>query len=117
MANVCYKINGLLKLYDEDTFENGAIPDSGGSMEVDLSFKGKTEDEVIQKCAEYLDAEDGIERNACGEDGRVDFSLMEDSNSSRLSKTQYELWKKGKIKAYGVQYIAQVEMVISGIPV
>jgi hypothetical protein len=117
MATVNYQINGLVKLYDEDSFEKGAIPDSGGAVDVDLSFKAETPDGVIEKCAEFLGVKkDGIERNPNDDYGRVDFCLTEDSNSTPLSKSQYEQWKKGEIKAYAVEYIAQVEMVISGIP-
>jgi len=118
MAEVLYQINGLLKLWDEDTYKNGAIPDSGGMSDVDLHFRGKTPDDVIEQCGEYLHVDkDGIERNAGDINGRVDFSLMEDSNSCFLTKNELKEWKKGKMKAYAVTYIAQVEMVISGIPV
>lgn len=79
---------------------------------VDVSFSGKTPDEVIEKAAEYLGIDkDGIEKNACDEVGRVDFSTMEDDESSTANESDLALWKQGKCRLWYAVYTGTVERV------
>jgi hypothetical protein len=105
-----YITRGLFKFAAEDDFEQGELPGTEFSSEIDYDFVGSTADEVINKIAEFLDVdEDAIERNACDEDGRVDFSKLEDADSASLSKSEMELWEKGQLKAWAAFYTAYVE--------
>ncbi len=107
-----YQINGLLKFWEEDKFEEGCLPGTGGTFMVDSMFTASTPEEVIKKAAEFVGVgKDGIEKNACEEDGRVDFQSLEDAESSPASPRQIEEWKLGKIKLYCSTYTGTVEKV------
>lgn len=107
-----YQINGLLKLAEVDNYEEGCDPKSTQMIEVDLTFTDSTVEGVIRKCAEFLGVDnDGIEKNACDEDGRVDFQLMETEESYQPSKSQIEQWKRGTLRLWAVTYTGMVERV------
>lgn len=107
-----YQMNGLLKFTEEDSYENGCNPDTVQIFEVDKKFEADTPQELIKDVAEWLAVDnDGIEKNACDEAGRVDFSLMEDGESNKSTKTQISAWKKNKQKLWSVTYTGYVEKV------
>lgn len=107
-----YQIHGLLKFAEEDIYDEGCQPETASTFQVDVDFRGDTPQEVIQKVADFLGVDqDGIERNACDEPGRVDFSLMEDAEGTTASQAQIESWKKGKTRLWAVTYTAHVEKV------
>jgi len=102
----------LFKFAEEDIFADGCQPGTSTAYIVDMTFTGKTPQEVIRKIADFLGVDDdAIERNACDEKGRVDFALLEDEDSSQLSAHQLAQWKKGEIKAWYAVYTAHIEKV------
>ncbi len=110
--NTKYQIKGFLKYTELDNFENGCDPDISTSQYIDLSFVGNTAEEVIQQAAKFFGIENnGIERNACDEDGRVDFSRTETEDTDEPSKAEYEAFKRGEIDLYYCVYSGQVEKV------
>lgn len=107
-----YQIHGLLKFAEEDIYDEGCQPETGFTDHIALDFRGDTTEEVIQKVADFLGVDqDGIERNACDEPGRVDFSLMEDEQATPASKHQLERWKNRQERLWAVTYTAHVEKV------
>lgn len=107
-----YQINGLLKFAEEDKWKEGCLPDTSSTTEITGHWTGDTQEEVIKKVADYLSVDkDGIERDACEEPGRVDFAVMEDCDSTPLSKAQIKRWKKGEIKVWYAVYSGIVERV------
>lgn len=107
-----YQIVGLHKIAEEDSFENGCQPEGGTIAHIDVSFSGKTTEEVIKKAASFLCIdEDGIERDSCEEGGRVDFARTEDAEGSELYGRDIERWKRGEIKAWYAVYTGYVEKV------
>jgi len=71
--NTRYQIKGFLK-----RAENVCDPESYTTCYVELTFVGDTAEQAIQECAKFLRIEpNAITRNACDEDGRVDFARTE----------------------------------------
>ncbi len=107
-----YQIVKLLKFWEEDKFEEGCLPDTGGSLLVDVDFSAPTPDAVIKKAVEYLGIkDDAVEKNAGDQDGRVDFSVLEDEYSNPASPAQIKKWKAGEYKLYSAIYTGHVEKV------
>jgi hypothetical protein len=107
-----YQIKGFLKFAEEDNWKEGCDPDTTTSFFVDVHFTGKSAEEVIEKAADFLGAQpDGIERNVCGELGRVDFATEECEDGTKPSKSELAAWKKGKQKIWYCVYSANVEKV------
>jgi hypothetical protein len=105
-----FQANGLLKFTEEDIWDDGCQPDTATSYPVDVTFTGKTAQEVIDKIADYLGCtSEDYEKNACDEPGRVDFAVTEDADGCRLLPREVKLWKKGQIKAWYAVYSAYIE--------
>jgi hypothetical protein len=112
MNKTQYQINGFLKFSEEDNYLEGCDPHTTQTFEVNVPFRGDSADEVIKAAAEFLGIEeDGIERNACDEKGRVDFAGMETNDSFSPSKDQIAAWKIGKLRLWYAVYTAHVEKV------
>lgn len=110
--NAYYQIKGFLKFVELDNYENGCDPDKGTSQYIELTFTGKTAEEVIHSAARFLDIkEDGIERNACDENGRVDFARTENEDTDEPTAAEWEAWKAGEIDLYYCVYSGNVEKV------
>lgn len=106
-----YKIDGLLKFSEEDSFEEGCLPDTSQMSEVDILWTGSTPQDVINQVMEFLGVnKDSVELNACEDIGRVDFAIIENADGYSLYDfpIQVEKWKAGKQKAYYCVYTGQV---------
>ena len=105
-----FQAKGLLKFAEEDVWDDGCQPETATNYNVDMTFTAKTAREVIDEIADYLGCtSEDYEKNACDEPGRVDFAVTEDAEGSKLSPAKWELFKKGKIKAWYVVYTAYIE--------
>jgi len=111
-----YRIHNLLKLAEEDIYDDGCQPETAQTFEVSVEFQGKTAKEVVQSAADWLGVSwggenNGVEVNAADEPGRVDFRRMEDDESGSLSPRKYAAWKNGQCKAWAVTYTGYVRKV------
>jgi hypothetical protein len=112
MNKTQYQINGFSKFSEEDNYLEGCDPDTTEMFGIHVPFRGNSAEEVIKAAADYLGIEeDGIERNACEEKGRVDFQGMETNSGTTPSKSQIAAWKKGSFRLWNVIYTAHVEKV------
>lgn len=106
-----YKIDGLLKFSEEDSFEEGCLPDTAQMSEVDILWTGPTPENVINQVMEFLGVgKDSVDLNACEDIGRVDFALNEGGDGYKLYDypERVEKWKAGKIKAWYCVYTGYV---------
>lgn len=106
-----YKINGLLKFSEEDSFEEGCLPDTAQSYHVDMEFIGDTPESIINKVMEFLGVDkDAVELNACEDIGRVDFAITENADGNKLYDypNQVEAWKHEEIRAWYCIYTGNV---------
>lgn len=111
-----YQIKNLFKTAEKDVYKHGCILDSCLHFEIDVSFKNNTIKGLIQEVAEFLgiDADkikDSIELNSCDEKGRVDFSVMEDSDSNYADAEDIKAWKQGNLTLWSCIYSARIEKI------
>lgn len=107
-----YQIRNLHKLIQEDVWLDGCRPDTACASHVAVSFIGESVDEVIKRAADFLGVDsDGIERDACGETGRVDFALTENDDGYPLTDRERAAWTTGTLRAWYAVYTTYVERV------
>ena len=107
-----YESGNALKFTEEDIYQGGCQPITGGSWEVDISFKDNTIKGLIEKIIDYYGVEiSDVELDACEEQGRIDISILENAESIQASKSEIEAWKQGKIKLWSSIYTYQVHEV------
>ena len=107
-----YQIKGLLKFAELDNYENGCDPDTSTTQYIELTFVGDTAEQAIQECAKFFGiSEEGIERNACDEDGRVDFARTETEDTDEPSKAELKSFERGEIDLYYCVYSGTVEKI------
>ncbi len=108
-----YQINGWMKHFEEDTFDQGCIG-VGSSHSGDERFTSDTIEGVIKKAIDFTgiddkDIKDACLFDSCDEIGRLDVQVLEDGNSGPASPSQIESWKKGNCRLWASTYIFHVE--------
>ena len=107
-----YEIRGLIKFAEEDIYNEGCQPDTTQHHEIPLNYKADTLAGLLKKVMQDFSLEvDDLQLNACEELGRLDFSRMEDVNSTKANKYQLEQWREGLTKLWNANYTARVEKV------
>ena len=91
-----YEACGGLKHFEEDTYEDGCNPDTGGSSCVDIDFKSDSIGGLLKKIKEYFDVDnDSLLLNSCEEVGRIDIQVLENAEGYKALKSDIECWKDG----------------------
>jgi len=112
MKKTTFETEAGLKIFEEDSYKEGCLSNTGRACEVDVAFKGATVKEVIDKIKDFFDvSDDCIYLNSCDEKGRIDIGLLETSDSYKATKNDIALWKKGKKKLWSVTYTYYIEKV------
>lgn len=107
-----YQIAGIHKFAEIDSYEDGCQLEGGQDSFIDVLFLGNSIDEVIAKAQEFIGVnDDGTERNACEEQGRIDFCRTEKDNGEELTDREVDLWHEGKLRAWYCVYTGIVEEV------
>jgi hypothetical protein len=109
------EVRHLLKLVEEDIFNEGCIPETAQHMDVDFDRTYENQDELIEDICNFLGIENDKENyllNSCDEEGRIDFQLMENAEGYPASSRELALWKEGKCRLWAATYSAYVEEVI-----
>ncbi len=107
-----YQIHDFWKHVEVNDYKNGCEPASSVSYHITATFRGRSAQEVINDAAEFLGIRaDGIEINAGGEAGRVDFSRLENGAGMAPTGEQLAKWKRGKEVLYYAVYTGYVEQV------
>lgn len=96
---------GFLKHVELDNWENGCTY-TVQSYFVPNYFECNTREEAIRHCKDITGeiGDEGLELNACDEQGRIDVQVQEDENGNRLTPEQWEQFKAGKIDTYLATY-------------
>ena len=110
-----YEIKHLLKLYEEDSFKNGCVPNTGGCSTVDVSFQADTIDELIKKVCDFVNG-DFEGKDKCWEvdstsNSKVIFGVMETDDSNKPTQSQIEEWKQGRLRLWDSSYIGMINKV------
>lgn len=110
--NTYFQANGWTKFYEEDTYNEGCMPHTGGVIDGSELFKSETIDGLLSELLAFTGGNhEDIDLNACDEYGRVDIFVMEDGNSSMATKGQLEKWKNGEVRLWNCIYSFQVEKI------
>ena len=113
-----YEINKVWKFAEEDSFEDGCKPDTALQHEVALGrITGDTQEDVLRNLCVALDVVYDINKfqiNACDDPGRVDLSVLEDSDAMEVNIEHkiYAMFKEGNAQLWCATYTVYVERVI-----
>ena len=100
------------KSYEEDSYENGLIPNTGGCFDICTTFENETIEGLLSDIKNFYSvADESLLLNACDEDGRIDIQILENGDSIQPSDSSIELWKQGKKKLYLSTYTFHVRKV------
>lgn len=108
-----YEASGWLKFYEEDIYEEGCIPKTGGMIDGREVFTGSTIEEVIKKCMDFVgvDSMDSCLLDSCEEDGRLDIQTLETDGSITANDSQIKQWKEGKLRLWASTYTFNIQQV------
>lgn len=108
-----YQVDGWCKFGERDYYETGCDPNAYVSFADTTVWRAKTVDGLIKQLREFVGVDDDyeIELDACGEEGRVDISVMETNDSYTAREWDIELWKKGELALWATTYTFMVERV------
>lgn len=110
--NTYYQVSGWAKFYEEDIYNEGCIPHTGGMIDGSDLFKSESISGLLEVLLSFTGANyEDIQLNSCDELGRVDISVMEDDNGSMATRGQIEEWKEGQIRLWDCIYTFQVEKI------
>lgn len=112
--NTYYQAQGWAKFYEEDVYEEGCLPHTGGMIDGADIFRADTLDELLNALLSFTGANyEDIQLNSCDEVGRVDISVMEDDYGSMATRKQIEDWKEGQIRLWDCIYTFEVKKITS----
>lgn len=107
-----YEINGLLKHAEEDDYKQGCLSGTLQSFFIDQQFSALTVNQLIEQVCDFLGCGlEAVQVNACDEPGRIDWSMMENTDDEEPSPHQYANWKAGRVKLWYATYTGNVEYV------
>lgn len=107
-----YQAHGWIKFYEEDIYQEGCIPHTGGMIDGREIFKANTLDGLLNEVLSFTDGDlEGMEFDSCDEVGRLDIFLMENADGCRATKREIELWKDGDLQLWNSIYSFQIEQI------
>ena len=110
--NTYYQASGWVKFYEEDIYQEGCIPHTGGMIDGREIFKSETMQGLIDGLLSFTGGDrQSMELDSCDEAGRIDISVMEDDNGYTATSRQIEEWKEGQIRLWDCIYTFQVEKI------
>jgi hypothetical protein len=109
-----YLADGWMKFYEEDVYQDGCLPHTGGIIDGREQFKAETLNGLINEILSFTDGDrEGMELDACDDIGRVDISLMENADGARATKSEIECWKDGDLQLWDCIYTFRIQRVQS----
>lgn len=111
---VKWEVDGWLKHAEEDSHEEGCLPDTGTSFTGRDHFEGKTLHELVDQLWAFVPFkrdDDAIDFDCCEDAGRIDIQGMEDVDGNEPSDQDFVEWRAGRMKLWAVTYSFQVELV------
>jgi hypothetical protein len=110
--NTYYQANGWVKFYEEDIYQEGCIPHTGGIIDGNQLFKAETLDGLLQQLLDFTGGDSScMELNSCDEAGRVDISIMENADGCKAAEWEIESWKEADIQLWDCIYTFQIEKI------
>jgi hypothetical protein len=110
-----YEYNCFEKMVEEDSYEEGCLPNTCKSFEYNVTLRGDTLQELIKEIVDHFDIrKDYILFNSCDEIGRVDIQTSEDVRGNQVEVEEwsgYDAWKQGTRKLYACTYFGNIHLV------
>lgn len=108
-----FEVEGWHKYGEVDSYEDGCNPDKYISYGGDERWSVPDLHNLLAQLRSFVCVDDDyeIELDACGEDGRVDISVMETGDSYPASEWDIEKWKKGELVLWYSTYTFYVQHV------
>ena len=94
-----FQVHTCLKTWEEDTFENGYIPNTGGLTEINARhIQANTVTELIQMINDFAENNDpdALTLGACAEPDRIDVQVMETEDGVSASDADLDAWQRGE---------------------
>jgi len=113
MENVYFQARGWAKYSEEDIYSEGCQPESANYNFGKDIFVTDTVERLVRKCQDFCgsDSKEDLQFNSCDEIGRLDISIMEDSDATKASARQIEEWKQGNCRLWSSTYTFQIEKI------
>ncbi len=111
-TKIYFYVGKVYKWIEEDVYESGCIAESATDCDYKLNLKCQTIDEILTHLQNHFDCKlENMELNACGEDGRIDIQIMEDSHGNPAWDVQIAAWKSGKCRLWNAIYTVRVKQI------
>jgi hypothetical protein len=107
-----YQANGWVKFYEEDIYQDGCLPHTGGLTDGREIFKADTIEGLINELLAFTGVDrEGLELDSCEDIGRLDISLMENADGCKATKWEIESWKQADIQLWDCIYSFRIEQI------
>ena len=109
-----YRIKSAIWMCEEDSWDNGCLPDTSKSKFSELSIKAHTLDNLLSELYRQTNSTKAdCLFNACGEIGRIDIQWNSSKPFSffRISKSTTVEWRNGGINAWLNDFSVYVEKI------
>lgn len=107
-----YQARGWAKFYEEDVYQEGCLPHTGGMIDGNELFKANTIDGLLKQLLDFTGGDrECLELNSCDELGRVDISIMENADGCKATRSEIEAWKQADIQLWDCIYTFQIEKI------
>lgn len=101
-----YETIGYIKFWEKDDFEEGCDPATSQTYtDGYMRFKADTISGIIENIKHWLGvSDDALSLDSCGDIGRLDISVLENSDEVIASTEDIAKWKRGEIELYSAIY-------------
>jgi hypothetical protein len=108
-----YEARGWNKHYEQDIFDDGCQPNTGGYAEGKDTFEAGDIHVLISKLMRFVGTDDkkDVLINACEEIGRIDIQNIENDEGYAASERELVEWKAGNVRLWSATYTFHVEKV------
>ncbi len=107
-----YKSSKGIKFSEEDVYQEGCLPDTTQTCDVDVEFKSDSVAGLLKKMYDYFGiSKEDADLNACDEKGRIDICILENADGYKASKSDIVCWKDRDKKLWSVIYTYYISKV------
>lgn len=102
---------GWIKFSEEDSWENGCLPETAISFSGDEYFEADNLEKLIDRRGEFIGQEDRCNYllDSCDEAGRLDIQQYETAEGLPATEKEIDDWKAGKKKLWLAVYSFYIE--------
>lgn len=109
-----YEVNGWFKFAEQDSYDEGCLPETGFTFSGDERWSAETIPELLKKLRDFVGIDDDYEilLDSCEEDGRIDIQVMENADGYTVTSAGwFEKFKRGELALWYATYTFMVEKV------